>query len=351
MKRIIAILLICLLALCACGENQQEPAENLVAPPTLDYLSAWENTASVAEDEAYIFYAKADGIYRLAKDGSEDKRIYEAEDPDDLFVTDDRVYFTLKDYATVEKYKEYNGELADKSINAVDKNGKGFKAIFDSTVAKQNNCEEMDFTNIGDYFVEGDILISANMMSFSFMIDIKNGSFEMLQDDMEIVNSFAINDGKFYYIPHAPRKLTLFSYDIDTKAVEIVCGDGVVVEDGEPEKDFYCKDFCIIDDVIYVFGWDSAMGGHGIFKLTENGLELICKNEGYVVQNYGDSIYFQEVENGILNIYEYDVKTNTQKTAATVEDYKQGEIWCVVNGYVYYAPIEKSAVKTALIEE
>lgn len=164
----------------------------------LDYFCAYKHTATICEDDNYIFFAKEDGIYKKTKHSGIQKKIYKIESPNNLILFNNNLFFT-----SVDLKKIYKAEI----------DGSELCTVFDV----ENLSSEYQNILIKDYFLYNEkIYISSPALSLSCDFDGKT---------INIINgncgtsSMEVEKSGLYYIGHSDRKFSIYKCDFDAKNV------------------------------------------------------------------------------------------------------------------------------------
>lgn len=106
MKKLLTAFLAILILMTSCTNNMESNTSIC-----LDYFCAYKHTATICEDDNYIFFAKEDGIYKKTKHSGIQKIICKIESPNNLILFNNNLFFTSVDLKKIYKAEIDGSEL------------------------------------------------------------------------------------------------------------------------------------------------------------------------------------------------------------------------------------------------
>ena len=188
----------------------------------LDYFSATRNSATIIEDIQYVYFGKKDGLYVKDKKSKEIVKVANILSPDYLQLYNDVLYFKSN-----EKLYRYT---------AIGK----YQIIFEADTQEKKDAISQDY----QVYKEKVFFLNASICA---VFDMNTKEFKTLPK-LFSVSEAEIREDKIYYIEHAERTFTLFSYDIETEEKKIIIGSG----ESEPDE-ILIKNFVFVENDLYIF--------------------------------------------------------------------------------------------------
>lgn len=253
---VIITLLVC--SLSGCSEKYEDMRECL--EKNLSEITVNNYTSNVAEDDEYVYLAASDGIYMIGKQSLSKTRLCRAENPQNLFAYEGRVFFTDRDYA---------------NLYCTDKGGKT-----ETVIAASAYSYEKDVVCIDDYFIYGGkIYVFGAAKAFSY--DTASGEIENIVGN-EGAEMLGIYENKPIFIEHASRTFTLYSLEHSGEK-KVLLGQGTT----EPDKDLIV-DFRVNGSSVYFI----KRAPFGLFVLEEQAERELFAGDVKHIQVKDDTLYF-----------------------------------------------------------
>ncbi len=282
----------------------------------LGYFRANRYTATIIENDQYIFWADSHGINRREKNTKAESLIFKIDGANHLSLYGNHLYFVTNDQA----------------LHRVDLTKMKDEILFDS---REN---ENYLSQINDYCVVDNKIFFLNTHSL-FYFDINSKKSVNLLDTS--VYTLQVVDNTIYFLDKAERTFTLYSYSIETKESEKIIGYGIT----EPLTQL-CSDFRIIDGKI-------------IYSLREPYETRVLKEDGSTELVFNGELNFSvsganwECLYSILKINEAEsclyVYTNgEQKMIATLPKMNIASGFAIIDGYVYYNSGDKTIIPNVM---
>lgn len=268
----------------------------------LDYLNVGRYTATIIENEEYVFFADFDGIHKYSKSDESVALIYKGKEIDNLLYYNGNLFFVVD----------------RKKLCRIDIYGDNYELLFP--------LDDYYLSQLVDYTIFNDEVYFLNTHClFSLNINTKEIT-EYLETSVEMLQVYGEN---IYYSNHAERTFTIYQYSLNEGIVTVIDGEDVE----EPNQNI-CLDFCIINDDL-------------IYRVKEPD-EIRIKNlkDGTQTVYIDEEIYFSSFtfEEGIVCV-NYDVE---KSTIFTLDEWNASqnvfELYrldlskgvTVVNGCIYY---------------
>jgi len=218
-KRILAIILISFTVFLSYGcQKNRDTAPNNDSKSDhieLDYFNAHRYTATIVENDSYIFWADSNGINRREKGTKNDSLVLKAKKADSLSIYGDYLYF-VTDRTVLHRINALSGEA---------------ELLFD---AKSN---EQYLFQINDYCVSGNKIFFDNTLSL-FCFDIGSREITELLDTS--VYMLQVWEDSVYFLDDSEETFTLYKYSLDDRSVSTVIGNAVT-----NPSNYICCDFRI----------------------------------------------------------------------------------------------------------
>lgn len=313
MKKLLTAFLAILILMTSCT-NYMESNMSIC----LDYFYAYKHTATICEDDNYIFFAKEDGIYKKTKHSGIQKNIYKIESPNNLILFNNNLFFT-----SVDLKKIYKAEI----------DGRELCTVFDV----ENLSSEYQNILIKDYFLYNEkIYISSPALSLSCDFDGK--TINIINGNCGTSSMEAEKSG-LYYIGHSDRKFSIYKCDFDGKNDELFLGNGI----SKPTEQLY-YDFVISDTVFFCA---KRLPEKGLFCFDGHFEKKIFDGEIFNLTEKNGKVYFISFKETKAILFSAD--DAGCKELVELEDYNKNTGFCIVNGTVYFSSSD-SLVKSINIE-
>ena len=311
MKKLLTAFFAVLILMTSCTNNMESNMSIC-----LDYFCAYKHTATICEDDNYIFFAKADGIYKKTKHSGIQKIIYKIESPNNLILFNNNLFFT-----SVDLKKIYKAEI----------DGSELCTVFHV----ENLSSEYQNILIKDYFLYNEkIYISSPALSLSCDFDGK--TINIINGNCGTSSMEAEKSG-LYYIGHSDRKFSIYKFD--GKNDELFLGNGI----SKPTEQLY-YDFVISDTVFFCA---KRLPEKGLFCFDGHFEKKIFDGEIFNLTEKNGKVYFISFKETKTILFSADEAGC--KKLVELEDYNKNTGFCIVNGTVYFSSSD-SLVKSINIE-
>lgn len=262
------------------------------------------------------FFIAGNDIYVQSND-AEDKKLVVSESTEikDMILHDNKLY-----YAVILEDVQFECD-----------NFKIFSVNTDGT-DKEYIMHSLSFTELKEQplfswtIYNGKIYIQSNFAFFGF--NMSTGKIEKIHND---VGTYQIYDNHLYFVDHANRTFTIYKMNLETKATEIVLGDGEYEPDKTIEEEKF-SNFVITEDGSLIY---AKRNPYGLYDHSNNDL-LIEAGENiyqYSLAYRGNVIYYVIKEENRFSLVKYDVATR-EKQCVSIVDFERF-VSITENGYYY----------------
>ena len=283
--------------------DNSEPVEITYYKADLDYFNSRRYTATITENQNYIFWADNEGLHKYNKKTKETYLLLSTVNIDFLLIHCDKLYYVEN----------------EEKLCRIDFDAKLVETIFE--------LDKNYMSQIQDYTVSDGKVFFLNTHTL-FYYDISSKSINELKSTT--VEALQVVGDDIYFTDHGERTNTIYIYSMRDHSCRALLGDGKCT----PAEKAYI-DFRIVNDTVY---YTQAIPS-GTYAMPLDGESKIIR-DGRVVfacdSSVSKGVYYMSYSTDESHLYFHDNNGNEFVACFSMMELNLSTGVSVVDGYAYY---------------